>query len=163
MARILIVGGGCRGRQLAAQLTSAGDAVRISTRDDANRTAIEAAGAECWSGTPARLATLRGALEGVTLAAWFLGTATGTAADVREIHTSRLRFFLQQVIDTTVRGFLYEASGTVASEVLAAGERIVRELGEMNAIPIAVVRADPSDVDPWLADVRGAFAALLTG
>ena len=40
--------------------------MRITTRTEAGRAAIEAAGAECWIGTPDRLATLRRALDGVT-------------------------------------------------------------------------------------------------
>jgi hypothetical protein len=160
---MLIVGGGCRGRELARQLSSAGDAVRISTRTEAGRAAIEATGAECWIGTPERLATLRGALDGVTFAGWFLGTASGPAAAVRELHDSRLSSFLQQVIDTTVRGFIYETVGTVAPAALARGERIVCELGALNAIPVAVVRADPGQLDLWLPDVRRAIEGLLIG
>jgi len=46
--------------------------VRITTRTDSGRAAIEAVGAECLIGTPDRLASLRGALEGVTVACWML-------------------------------------------------------------------------------------------
>ena len=49
----------------------------MTTRTEDRRAAIEAAGAECWIGTPDRLATLRAALDGVTIACWMLGTATG--------------------------------------------------------------------------------------
>src|ERR1700685_3874839 len=73
MARMLIVGGGCRGRQLAAALVGEGHGVLITTRSQAGSAAIESSGAECWIGTPDRLATLRGALDGVTLAFWLLG------------------------------------------------------------------------------------------
>jgi hypothetical protein len=162
VARILIVGGGCRGRLLASELTAQDHAVRITTRAEARRAAIEATGAECWIGTPDRLATLRGTLESVTIACWLLGSVVGSAAQVQALHGSRLRFFLGQVIDTTVRGFLYEASGvTVPSRVLVAGERIVRAHGELNAIPVAVLSADPRDVDAWLIDARAGIASLL--
>ena len=80
MARILIVGGGCRGRRLARQLVGEGHAVRITTRTEAGRAAIEATGAECWIGTPERLATLRGALESVTIVCWLLAGAGGRGA-----------------------------------------------------------------------------------
>ena len=79
MARILIVGGGCRGRRLAACMVAAGHSARITTRSEAGRGAIEQAGAECWIGTPDRLATLRGALDSVTIACWLLGSASGGA------------------------------------------------------------------------------------
>jgi hypothetical protein len=164
VARILIVGGGCRGRLLAAELVGEGHALRISTRARANRAAIEATGAECWIGTPDRLATLRGALENVTIACWLLGSANGAPEQVRALHASRLRYFLGEVIDTTVRGFVYEAAGTsVAPNVLAAGGEIVRAIGERNAIPTALLGADPTDLDAWLADARLLVGSLLTG
>jgi hypothetical protein len=115
VARLLIVGGGCRGRRLAADLVAEGHSVRITTRTCAARTAIERTGAECWIGTPDRLATLRGALDGVTIACWLLATARGSREQLNALHTSRLRFFLGQLIDTPVRGFVYEASARIVA------------------------------------------------
>ena|SRR2546430_2403020 len=162
MARILIVAGGCRGRRLASEMTGAGHVVRMTTRVEAHRAAIEATGAECWIGAPDRLATLRGALETVTLACWLLGSASGSAQEVRALHCSRLEAFLRQLIDTTVRGFIYEAAGTrVAAADLAAGERIARSLGERNEIPVATLMADPHHVDAWLAEAGAAIRSLL--
>lgn len=162
MARVLIVGGGCRGRHLAVALVDAGHAVRISTRTESGRAAIQATGAECLIGTPDRLATLRGALDGVTIACWMLATAGGGQAQVRALHGSRLESFLGQAIDTTMRGFVYEAAGiAVARETLAAGERIVRTAGERNAIPVGFVRADPADSEAWLDGARGVIGSLL--
>ena len=159
-----MVAGGCRGRRLAAELIGEGHTVRATTRTEAHRHAIEAIGAECWIGTPDRLATLRGALENVTIACWLLGSAAGTPAQVHALHSSRLQFFLGQAIDTTVRGFIYEAAGrTVPRDVLAAGERIVQAMGERNAIPVAVLAADPADPDRWLIGARAAVDSLLGG
>ena len=163
MARILIVAGGCRGRRLARELVGDGHAVRITTRAESGRAAIEATGAECWIGTPARLSTLRGALESVTIVCWLLGSVTGAEEDqeIRALHASRLEFFLGQVIDTTVRGFVHEATATNAAA--AAGEAIVRSAGERNAIPVAFVRADVEDHDAWRPEARGAIDGLLRG
>jgi hypothetical protein len=164
VARILIVGGGCRGRLLASEMARDGHALRITTRTDNHRAAIEATGAECWIGTPDRLATLRAGLASVTIACWMLGTATGEAEGVRALHTTRLEFFLTQTIDTTVRGFIYEAAGsTVPPDVLADGERIARAMGTRNAIPVAALTADPVDVRAWLKDARAAIGGLLGG
>lgn len=139
-----------------------GYAVRITSRSESARAAIEASGAECWIGTPDRLATLRGALENVTVLCWLLGSAVGSAQELRELHTSRLEFFLTQAIDTTVRGLVYEAHGTAASqELLYEGEGIARTLAERNAIPVAFLRADHSDHDGWLADARGSVTSLI--
>ena len=162
MARILIVGGGCRGLLLAAQMVGDGHAVRITTRSPAGRDAIEARGAECYLGTPDRLASLRAALENVTIACWLLGGARGPEEQLVALHSSRLSYFLEQAIDTTVRGFVYEAAGArVPREVLAEGKRTVRELGARNAIPVAILSEDPSDTGTWLAGARGALEALL--
>lgn len=164
VARVFIVGGGCRGRALAGELMREGHAVRITTRSEAGRPAIEATGAECWIGTPQRLATLRGALDGVTILCWLLGSCVGGVQELRELHTARLEFFLTQAIDTTVRGFLYEARGTsTPPQVLAEGERVVRALTERNAIPAAFLTADPADVPAWVAHARDAIAVLLAG
>jgi hypothetical protein len=162
VTRVLIVGGGCRGRKLALEMVGEGHAVRVTTRAEAGRAAIEAAGAECWIGTPDRLGTLRAALESVTIVCWLLGAVRGPEDEVRALHGSRLEFFLGQIIDTTVRGFVYEASGTtVAEEVLIEGERIVKVSGERNEIPVAFVRACPGDLGAWQAEARATVDALL--
>jgi hypothetical protein len=163
VARILIVTGGCRGRRLAEELIGEGHAVRVTTRTESGRAAIEATGAECWIGTPERLGTLRAALESVTIVCWLLGTVTGGEDEIRALHSSRLEFFLGQVIDTTARGFIYEAAGTVPDDALADGERIVRTIAERNEIPMAFLRADIADADAWQTEARGAVDVLLGG
>lgn len=165
VARILIVGGGCRGRRLAVRLVQEGrHAVRITTRTESARAAIEATGAECLIGTPDRLATLRGALDGVTIACWLLATAKGDPAQVQALHGSRVESFLNQAIDTTVRGFVYEATSVAtAEEKHDEGERIVRAISEGNAIPAAILRADAEDSRMWQAQAWDAIDGLLRG
>lgn len=162
MARILILGGGCRGRRLAAGLLEEGHAVRITTRSHERRGEIEALGAECWVGTPDRLSTLRGSLDRVAVACWLLGTASGSPEELLALHTARLELFLTQTIDTTVRGFLYEARGTTTlAPALAEGLAVVRRLTERNRIPAAWLDVDPRDTDAWLAAARAAIGAFL--
>jgi hypothetical protein len=178
VARILIVAGGCRGRRLAGEMLGEGHAVRITTRSESGRAAIEALGAEAWIGTPDRLATLRGALENVTILCWLLATASGPAQALQALHSSRLEFFLTQAIDTTVRGFVYEigaatpaggsedATGGSASAAGCSardGEPIVRALAQRNVIPIELLSADPHDAEGWLTQARAAVASLLAG
>lgn len=158
----MLLGGGCRGRALAAGLLLDGHAVRATTRSESGRGAIERLGAECWVGDPARLATLRGALDGVAVACWLLGCARGTEQQLHELHTSRLEFFLSQAIDTTVRGFLYEArGGSTPAGALAAGERTVERVSALNAIPARFLRADPADPHAWARAARAEIDALL--
>ena len=132
-------------------------AVRMVTRSEAGRAAIEEAGAECWIGTADRLQTLRGALESVTIACWLLAAAGDAAAQRQALHGDRLRFFLGQAVDTTVRGFVYEEGG---------GEEIVREMCARNEIPVAIVPAAAgdgrADDDAWVGRVRAAVEGLLS-
>ena len=157
-----MVGGGCRGLELARALAAEGHAVRAVTRRPGARPAIEAAGAECFIGDPDVIGTLRYALDNVTILLWLLGTASGPADKVAALHRSRLRMMLEKTTDTTVRGVVYEAAGTVGSELLAAGAEEARRAQALNEIPYALVTADPADRAAWLADARGAIAALLT-
>jgi nucleoside-diphosphate-sugar epimerase len=159
--RVLLIGGGCRGLRLAGNLVADGHAVRAVTRREAARGAIEAAGAECWIGDPDVVGTLRYALENVTILVWALGTATGPADDVAALHGSRLEMMLSKSIDTTVRGIVYEAAGTVAPETLQAGVGELRRACELNEIPHAILTTDPADADAWAAAARGAIDRLL--
>ncbi len=163
MARVLIVEGADRGLRLAEALLAGGHAVRATTSDSVRAAAIEAIGGECLLGTPERLATLRGALEHVTIACWLL-------ADVDDLelagalHGPRLERFLGDAIDSTLRGFVYEVGGkTVPAEVLAVGERIVSEAARLNSIPVALLTVDPLDLDAWLERALGAIGDLLEG
>jgi hypothetical protein len=139
-----------------------GHAARIVTRSQARRAEIEAVGAECWIGTPDRLGTLHTALENVTIVCWLLGTASGPPEQLRALHGRRLEFFLGQMIDTTVRGFVYEAAGAgVPAQTLAEGSRIVTELTTRNSIPASILTTDPADVEGWLRGARAAISSLL--
>jgi hypothetical protein len=162
VARILIVEGASRGLCLAGALIAKGHTVRVVTSNPERRGEIERIGGECFLGTPARLATLRGALEHVTIACWLLADADGDQELVRALNGSRLQQFLGDAIDSTLRGFLYEAGGTdVPAEVLAEGERIVSETTARNLIPAAILRADPSNPDTWLALAQEGVEQLL--
>jgi uncharacterized protein YbjT (DUF2867 family) len=159
----MIVGGGCRGRRLARALIADGHAVRISTRGESGRAAIEATGAECWVGTPDRLASLRGALDAVAILCWMLGSAVGTEEELAALYGPRLELFLTQAIDTTVRGIVYESSGTsTPASLLHAGEWAVRRAAAQSAIPTEFLSADPAEQDAWLAEARAAVESLLT-
>jgi uncharacterized protein YbjT (DUF2867 family) len=160
--RALVVGGGCRGLDLARSLTAEGHAVRIVTRRPEARAAIEAAGAECFAGDPDVVGTLRYALENVTILLWLLGTASGPADKVAALHGSRLRMMLSKTTDTTVRGVVYEAAGTVGPEVLAAGVEEMRLARRTNEIPYALLEVGREDGAAWVVAARAAIDALLT-
>ena len=149
MARVLIVPCGCRGRALAGALREAGHAVRGTTRDPAHAAAIEAAGAEPYVGDPDRIATLMDGLTGVTVVCWLMGTIP-----VPELHEGRLRMLWEKLVDTPVRGVVYEGA-------LPQGEAVAREAAGTWRIPLQVLRADPLDHGPWLEAATRAVAAVL--
>ena len=149
MARVLIVPCGCRGRALAAELVAAGHAVRGTTRSEANAAAIRAAGAEPYVGDPDRIGTLMEALTGVTVVCWLMGTIP-----VPELHEGRLRMLWEKLVDTPVRGVLYEGA-------LPQGEQVARTASQTWQIPLEVLAAYPLDRDAWLASARGAIDRLL--
>jgi len=141
VARVLIVACGCRGQALARELSAAGHAVRGTTRDPARTPAIAAAGAEPYVGDPDRIGTLMGALAGVTVVCWLLGTVP-----IAELHGGRLRMLFEKLVDTPVRGVVYEAA-------LPEGEAIASDASERWRIPVAVI--EPG------ADARAAVDRLL--
>jgi hypothetical protein len=157
VARVLIVGCGCRGRALAARLGDAGYAVRGTTRDPARAEAISAAGAEAALADPDRLATLVPQLAGVSLICWLLGTAR----DGPDLHGARLQTLMERLVDTPVRGLAYEAAGSVDGEVLTRGTAIVRRASAVWRIPVEVVEEDPAEHEAWLAAMTRAVARLL--
>jgi threonine dehydrogenase-like Zn-dependent dehydrogenase len=160
--RALIVGGGARGLALAARLRSRGDAARVVSRTPERRAAIEAVGAEYLDGDPDRIGTLRYACENVTILVWALATATGdNQEDVHALHGSRLQMMLERTIDTTVRGVLYEATGTLPDAVLAQGREVIERMCRKNEIPFAILEADPADSEAWAAAADAALSGLL--
>jgi hypothetical protein len=161
LARCLIIGCGCRGRMVAGQLVADGHAVRGTTRDPARVPLIEGVGAEAVVGDPDVVATLVEALDHVTVACILLGSAVGTPEQLAALHGSRLEMLLTKTVDTTARGVVYEAAGTVDGEVLRGGAERVRRFGERSLAGVEVVEADPADHPGWLAAALGAVRRLL--
>jgi uncharacterized protein YbjT (DUF2867 family) len=154
VARVLIVGCGCRGQSLARELRAAGHAVRGTTRDPARKAAIAAAGAEPYVGDPDRIGTLMAALAGVTIVCWLMGTASGEEERVAALHDGRLRMLLEKLVDTPVRGLVYEGA-------LPEGEAVARAAAETWRIPLAVLTGDPLDHARWADGAYSAVAGLL--
>ena len=161
MARILIVGCGCRGQALARDLRAAGHAVRGTTRDPARIAAIAATGAEPYVGDPDRVATLMEALGGVTVVCWLMGTATGDPGRVAALHDGRLRMLWEKLVDTPVRGVVHEAAGPLPPEVLARGRAVAETAHATWRIPLVLLDADPARHDAWRAAAGAAVARLL--
>lgn len=151
MARVLIVGCGGRGQALARELVAAGHAVRGTSRDPRRMLDIEAAGAEAYIGDPDRIATLMDALIGTTIVCWLMANA-----DAPDVHRGRLRMLCEKLVDTPVRGVVYEASGHAAP-----GVEVVRDAESRWNIPLSVVETPPERCPEWTQAMVEAVEGLL--
>jgi uncharacterized protein YbjT (DUF2867 family) len=139
VARALIVGCGCRGRALGERLLEQGWEVRGTTRSEEAFATIEAAGIEAALADPDRPATLLELVGDVTVVYWLLGSAAGDPESVEAIHGPRLERFLERLVETPVRRFVYEAAGSVDADVLGKGASLVRGAAETWRIPVEVL------------------------
>jgi len=156
VARILIVGCGCRGQALARELRAHGHAVRGTTRDPARFAAIEATGAEPRLGDPDRIGSLLYAFDSVTVVCWLMGEVQDEV-----LHGTRLEMLFAKLVDTTVRGVVCETAGAAGSERLERGRGIAEKARDTWEIPLAFVDAEPTDHAAWLASARAAVERLL--
>jgi len=108
VARVLVVGGAGRAREIA----SSGHVVEEA--DDAD---------------PERLATLTPRLDGVSVVCWLFGRFGSEA-----LHGDRLESLVEYLVDTPVRGLVYERSTDYPR-----GEEIVGRARELFRIRCAVV------------------------
>jgi uncharacterized protein YbjT (DUF2867 family) len=138
VARALIVGCGCRGRELGASLREQGWAVRGTSRREEGLAAIEAAGIEPALADPDRPATLLELVEDVAVVHWLLGSASGDPENVAAIHGSRLERLLEHLVETPVRRFVYEAFGSVDAEILEHGAAAVENAARTWHIPVEI-------------------------
>lgn len=160
MARVLIVGCGCRGQELARKLAADGYPVRGTTRDPRNCPFIEAAGAEPVCADPNRLATLGDALEDVAVVIWLMASASGPEDEVAALHGDRLERLLERLVDTPVRGFVYDAAGVVDASSLENGKRLVSEASERWQLPVVTIGRDAVD-STWAAEARAVVRELI--
>jgi threonine dehydrogenase-like Zn-dependent dehydrogenase len=156
VARVLIVGCGCRGQALGAALAASGHAVRGSSRSAERLGELEKAGIEGVVADPDRLGTLMPALAGVTVVCWLMGSA----GDSPDLHGPRLRSLTEHLVDTPVRGLLYEAAGS-ANPLLDEGASIVREASQTWHMPVEIVSTDPAEHEAWLEAMKAAISRLL--
>jgi uncharacterized protein YbjT (DUF2867 family) len=161
MARALIVGCGCRGRMLGERLLGEGWAVRGTSRRGEGLDAIEAAGIEPALADPDRPGTLLDLVGDVAVLVYLLGSATGEPDAVAAIHGPRLERLLEHLVDTPVRGVVYEASGSVDAAVLAVGAELVSVAGRTWRIPVETFSGEQNDPSAWSEQMaKGALGLL---
>jgi nucleoside-diphosphate-sugar epimerase len=160
VARALIVGCGCRGRELGAELLDRGWQVRGTSRQEHGLWEIEAASLEPAAADPDRPGTVLELCGDVAVLIWLLGSARGDPEAVRAVNGPRLERLVEKLVDTPVRGILYEAVGAVAPEILAGGREIVERAGHIWRIPVATLEEDRG-TPGWAGRAAQAVSRLL--
>jgi len=149
MARALIVGCGCRGREFGRQLLARGWQVRGTSRRESGLAPIEAAGIEPALADPAEPGTVLDLIGDVTVLCWLLGSARGDEDNLAAVHGPRLDRLLERLVETPVRRFVYEAAGSVDPILLARGCESVEAASERWELPVASTLVDPFDDSVW--------------
>ena len=160
MARALIVGCGCHGRELGSELTDRGWQVRGTSRRLEGAEAIEAAGLEPAIADPDRAGTVLELCADAGVVIWLLGSAGGPEEAVSAIHGPRLESLLEKLVDSPVRGFAYESAGSVDPRVLAEGARITHRAEERHRIPVTLLDGAREERG-WAEGAADAVAGLL--
>lgn len=121
--------------------------MRGTSRRAEGLAAIEAAGIVAALADPDRPGTILDLVNDVAVLVLLLGSATGSEEELAAIHGPRLERLLEHLVDTPVRGVVYEGT--------AGGAEIVQAASRTWRIPVAVIGEGD---DPGTA-VR----AILTG
>jgi hypothetical protein len=112
-------------------------------------------------GDPDRIATIAPAFDHTGVACVLLGSASGSPEALAALHGTRLDMLLERMLDTTVRGIVYEAVGTVDADLLASGAERVRYACERSLIPYVLLRADPDEHPDWRHEAIAAVERVL--
>jgi uncharacterized protein YbjT (DUF2867 family) len=137
VARALIVGCGCRGRELGERLLADGWAVRGTSRREEGLTAIEATGIEPALADPDRPGTILELVNDVAILVLLLGSASGSEEELAAIHGPRLERLMEHLVETPVRGVLYEGT--------EEGAEVVRAAARTWRIPVRTILPSPPE------------------
>jgi hypothetical protein len=106
------------------------------------------------------VATIAPAFEHVGAAVILLGSAAGSPEALEALHGSRLDMLLLRMLDSTVRGIVYEAAGSVDASILSAAAERVRTFCEDSRIPYALL---DGDYGAWPGGAADAVEGVLRG
>ncbi len=92
------------------------------------------------------------ALDHVAIVCVLLGSARGP-----DLHASRLSMLLTRMIDTTIRGVVYEAP----ADEHVSGAELLRRSCERSRIPYALLEPELEDHEAWLVAAVAACERLV--
>ena len=73
----------------------------------------------------------------------------------------RLESLLERLVETPVRGFVYEGAGTVDARLLAGGAELVRNAERTWRIPAMVTETPRSDGPAWVEELETGVVEIL--
>src|SRR5262245_31717186 len=162
VARALIVGCGCRGRELGGLLRDRGVLVRGTSRTPEGVAAIEGAGLEAAEADPERPGTILDLCGDASVVVWLLGSAGGDPAELEAVHGPRLERLVEKLVDSPVRGFGYEAAGSAPPRLLEGGRLIVERAASTWQVPVTLIEGRRED-DGWAERAAESVVGLLHG
>jgi hypothetical protein len=161
LARALLLGCGCCARGAGAILLERGWGVRGTSRSAEGLEAIAAAGIEPAEADPDRVGSLTRLLGDVTVVAWLLSGSPADPDRLRSLNGERLGSLLAALVDTPVRGVVYEALPPAAGAAADSGRALVEDAESRWRIPTRTVVAERSQPDAWAAAVADAVEAVV--
>lgn len=161
VARALIVGCGCRGRLVGKRLLAEGWEVRGTSRTEDGLAAIREAGIEPALADPLHPHTVLELVGDVAVVLWVFASAKGPPEELSAIHGSRLERLMERLIETPVRGFVYEMKGTIDPILLEHGSEVLEAAGDTWRVGISCVFVDPRDPRDWAEIMTHATVDLL--
>ena len=121
--------------------------MRGTSRREEGLAAIEAAGIEPAPADPDRPGTILELVDDVAVLVLLLGRAIGSEEELAAIHGPRLERLMEHLVETPVRGVVYEGT--------KEGEEVVQAAARTWRIPVEIVA--PGD------DLAAAVKAILAG
>jgi uncharacterized protein YbjT (DUF2867 family) len=147
---------------LGERLIGAGWAVRGTSRYDEKLPPLFEAGIDPVLADPDRPGTILDLVGDVAVVHYLLASAVGEPELLEAIHGPRLERLMEKLVDTPVRGVVYEAAGSVDGALLETGAGIVRTAGVTWRIPCEIVSIDPGDPGKWAEEMADAALRLLS-
>jgi hypothetical protein len=120
-------------------------------------------GLEAAVADPDRVGSILDHATDVTIVFWLLASADGEPEAIAAIHGPRLERLLEKLVDSPVRGFVYEAAGSVRDQHLATGAKAMRHANERWRIPVEIVDELPEHWKAWARAMTAAAERLTTG
>ena len=110
---------------------------------------------------PTRSARSPELLGDVTVVAWLFSGAATDPGRLESLNGERLGSLLAALVDTPVRGFIYEALPAGAGAAADPGRALVEDAESRWRIPTRIVAAERSQPDAWGAAVADAVGAVV--